>query len=81
MSSNTSIQRCSFVATCELVSREQSYSLAEISSDFITLRSPANVPAGPAELIIRYDDRPEVRRKIEIVGSEAEDPLRLSIRR
>ncbi|MEZ6128611.1 MAG: hypothetical protein R3C59_08000 [Planctomycetaceae bacterium] len=60
---------------------EQSFSLAEISSDFITLRSAADVPLGPAELIIRYDDRPEVHRHIEILGPMQGNPLRIAIRR
>lgn len=81
MSSDTSIQRYSFVATCELICDEQSFSLAEISSEFITLRTAANIPPGPAELIIRYDDRPQVHRHIEIVGPMEDNPLRIAIRR
>ncbi|HQX53533.1 MAG TPA: hypothetical protein PLY87_29150 [Planctomycetaceae bacterium] len=81
MSQHTSIERYSFVATFELIADGHSFAPTEIAPDFITLPSSSDVPLGSAELIIRYNDRPEVRRQIQILGPVQGDPLRISIRR
>lgn len=82
MTQHASIERKSFVASFELIAEGKSFAPCEIAPDFITLRTPATVPLGPAELIIRYDDQPDtVRRQIIVTGSSPDDPLHIHIQR
>ncbi|MDA1017073.1 MAG: hypothetical protein O3A00_21770 [Planctomycetota bacterium] len=76
----TSIEPYSFVAYFDLLTGGQSFSLGQIAADFAILRRHEKVPTGPAELVIRYSDRPETRRKVEVLGHDAKEPLLLRIR-
>ena len=81
MASETSVTRTSFTAYFELIADGKSFALGQVARDFVILRSPCIVAAGPAELIVRYDDQPEIHRQIEIIGPDPTHPDRISIRR
>jgi hypothetical protein len=81
MASETSVARTSFTAYFELIADGKSYSLGQVASDFVILRNSGAIPSGTAELIIRYDDQPEIHRQIEVIGPDAERPERIVIRR
>ena len=81
MAGTTSVDAYSFVATFELVASGQSWSLSQIAPEFVILRQPATVPPGPAELVTHFDDRPELRQQIEVVGPSDRNPDQLVIRR
>ena len=81
MSNDTSVERFSFTATCELRVGQTTYPVAQAGPDFLELKSAADVPSGPAELVIQYSDRPgPIHRRIEVLGS-ADSKRRLSIQR
>jgi len=71
MASETSVTRTSFTAYFELITDGKSF----------ILRSPGTIPAGPAVLIVRYDDQPEIHRQIEVIGPDPVHAERISIRR
>jgi len=81
MSTDTSVDRYSFVATFELIADGQSIKLAQIAPDFVILDRPVHVAPGSAELIIHFSDRPDQLREIEVLGPDPEHPDRLLIRR
>lgn len=81
MASETSVTRTSFTAYFELIADGKSFALGQVARDFVILRIPGTVPVGPAELIVRYDDQPEIHRQIEIIGPDPAHPERISIRR
>lgn len=81
LSNDTSVERYSFIATCELHAGGEMYQVAQAGPEFLLLQLEANVPAGPAQLVIQYDDQPgPIRRQIEVVGPTGM-ARRLSIRR
>ena len=81
MASDTSVVGTSFTAYFEVIVDGKSFSLGQVASDFVILRNTGTIPLGLAELIIRYDDQPEIHRQIEIIGPDAERPERIQIRR
>ena len=81
MASDTSVARTSFTAYFEMIVDRKSFALGQVASDFVILRNTGTTPRGSAELIIRYDDQPEIHRQIEVIGPDAERPERIRIRR
>lgn len=68
MSHDTSIDRFSTIAKFELLVDGVTYAVAQVAPDFVILRTPSTIPAGPATLIIRTEGE-ELRRNIEVLPS------------
>jgi hypothetical protein len=74
MSSETSVQRFSTVAHFELIVDGRSYKVTHVASEFILLDTAADIPPGPATLVIRVENE-EIRRAISLpAGANAQSP-------
>lgn len=81
MSISTPVDRYSFVAEFELLAGNCSIELSQIAPAFVIPRRPQDVPTGPAKLITRYSDRPDLQQPVEVLGPDPEHPERILIRR
>ena len=62
------LDRYSSVVALRLMARRQEYPLAQAASDFVILKTPAAVPAGPATIVMVVDGR---ERRWEVVIPES----------
>jgi hypothetical protein len=65
MAQSVEVERYSTVADFELIANGQSYSVGQVSSDFIILDKPADIPPCDADLYIRVEGE-EMHRRIRL---------------
>lgn len=78
MSTDLSLGRRSSVAELELLIDGKTFELAQAAPDFIILKRPAEISAGPAELRVRLDGRERIRQITivnDVTGNETEIPI------
>lgn len=80
MSTHLSLGRRSSTAEFELIVDGHSYDVAQVAPEFLILDTAMEIPAGPAELVIRLDGR-ENRRQITLVDGADGISTRIRIRR
>ena len=78
MSSQTSVDRFSTVADFELLAAGRSYSVAQVAPEFLILEQAADIPPGPATLIIRAEGR-ELHRSLHLLDGASRSSTRVRI--
>jgi hypothetical protein len=73
--------RHSTVARFELVVNQTSYDVGEVAGSFLYLRTPADIPAGEADLYIRVEGEDEIHRRIRLPQGASADSPRVVIER
>jgi hypothetical protein len=74
------VERYSTLAEFELVANGQSYDVGQVSSDFIILDKPADIPPGEADLFIRVEGE-ELHRRIRLPRGATSDTDQVVIER
>lgn len=77
----TPVDRYSTVAEFELVVNQTRYDVEEVAPEFLTLATPADIPAGDADLYIRVEGEDELHRRIRLPQGASADSPRVVIER
>lgn len=72
------MDRHSTVADFELLAAGCSYSVAQVAPEFLILAAAAEIPAGPATLVIRAEGH-ELRRDLELPDGADHSSTRIRI--